>query len=188
MCAGMKEIAILPDTFSDKRNCFPVWREMYTRPQCNIHLTTRYKIQFTKNRTRISWLFSCMSFSCTYFGYNQHSPLRTGGDTMNCFQHTDVTAVATCAQGCGRSLCPECAEEFEPPTCNICASAIKNNTIAEVTQERSTIIKRMVINAVFLLAYVFLFINAQKNNQNPAVLWVMIPIFIWGLIAYRWLK
>ena len=75
---------------------------------------------------------------------------------MICYKHQNVAAVATCAQGCGRTLCSECVAEYEPPTCDICASAIQENNIAEVSKERSSIVKRMIINSIIHRVYMIL--------------------------------
>lgn len=39
---------------------------------------------------------------------------------MNCFNHTEREAVATC-QKCGKGLCRECAEKYTPCMCEPCA-------------------------------------------------------------------
>lgn len=40
---------------------------------------------------------------------------------MNCFNHTEREAVATC-QKCGKGLCRECAEKYMPCMCDFCAA------------------------------------------------------------------
>lgn len=38
---------------------------------------------------------------------------------MKCCRHTNIDAVGTC-RACGRGLCPECADAFQPPHCASC--------------------------------------------------------------------
>lgn len=45
---------------------------------------------------------------------------------MNCFNHPEREAVATC-QKCGKGLCRECAEKYMPCMCDPCAAQTKRD-------------------------------------------------------------
>lgn len=104
---------------------------------------------------------------------------------MNCYLHTDVSAVATCSQGCGRSLCPDCTEAYDPPTCRECADRIEEGFVAEVAQSKSAIIKKMIINALFYIPWI-IFIS-HMGNQADTPYWLIIPFIVWGFFGFRWL-
>ena len=100
---------------------------------------------------------------------------------MNCYKHTETVAVASCAQGCGRGLCAECAEIYEPPTCENCAAQIESAQIQELSELKSSLIKRIAINSLFFVPYLVL----MFTDDPP--LWVGIFMLIWGFIGFRWL-
>lgn len=47
---------------------------------------------------------------------------------MNCFNHTQEPAVAQCSD-CGKGLCPECAERYQPILCTPCFQKRKRSEI-----------------------------------------------------------
>ena len=48
-------------------------------------------------------------------------------DFMNCFNHTEITAVASCID-CGKGLCKECSSLYQIPICNECnLKRVKND-------------------------------------------------------------
>ena len=102
---------------------------------------------------------------------------------MNCYKHPNRVAVATCSQGCGRSLCKECSEKYDPPTCNLCAARIKTLHNDRIVKARSSIVKKIIVNILFLIPYIVIILN-QNNNASFLLL---IPILIWGFIGFSWL-
>ncbi len=44
---------------------------------------------------------------------------------MKCFYHNDRDAVAQCSE-CGKFLCSDCAEKWEPPLCPSCGKSISS--------------------------------------------------------------
>lgn len=44
---------------------------------------------------------------------------------MKCFYHNDQDAVAQCSE-CGKFLCSDCAEKWEPPLCPSCGKSISS--------------------------------------------------------------
>lgn len=104
---------------------------------------------------------------------------------MNCHLHPQVAAVAACAQGCGRSLCVDCTQVHEPPTCGVCAQKIVAAHTQQVAVAKSELIKRIVINALFFIPYLLCLIAVLTHRDLP--LWTIIPMAIWGFIGFRWL-
>jgi hypothetical protein len=103
---------------------------------------------------------------------------------MNCYKHPHVTAVATCSQGCGRSLCSECSEAYHLPTCDNCAAAIESSIKAEITESRNSILKKIVINVLFLIPYIIILASQQPSD---ATMWLLLVVLAWGFIGFRWL-
>jgi hypothetical protein len=66
---------------------------------------------------------------------------------MNCYEHTDSVAVASCA--CGRGLCGLCQGKQQPPSCEPCHAAAVAGLIAKTQQ-------RLVINCAFAIVYLIL--------------------------------
>ncbi len=63
---------------------------------------------------------------------------------MNCYYHEERVATATC-QGCGRSLCSECASAIDIPICKNCLSL-------HIQGEKSKMIKTIVIGIILGIA------------------------------------
>ena len=101
---------------------------------------------------------------------------------MNCYQHTEVPAVASCAQGCGRSLCPDCVSVYEPPTCDSCANAIEENVVAEIQDTRKGILIKLIINVLLLIPYIA--VMAFNDPRDPMI-WPIFPMIIWGFFGFR---
>lgn len=62
---------------------------------------------------------------------------------MNCFTHVDVPAVARCTE-CGRGLCKDCANVYDPPVCEGCFSK------AESLQRTDSRKQLLVASALFV--------------------------------------
>ena len=64
---------------------------------------------------------------------------------------------------------------------------------ASSAQERKTLIKRIIINVLFLIPYIILLSSRavggksfDAGNPSGATMLMMVPIVIWGFIGYRW--
>ena len=101
---------------------------------------------------------------------------------MNCYKHHDVAAIATCSNGCGRGLCPECADKYAKPLCENCAMKLESEISRQVSTHRAKLVFKMIVNVLFLIPYIILI---TQQNETPD--WVMIPMLIWGFIAFRWI-
>lgn len=109
----------------------------------------------------------------TYYGETSAE-----GIHMNCYEHTDSTAVATC----GRGLCGACQARHQPPTCEPCyASAVAARI--ETTQQRLT------VNYIFAVAYLIVGVlwltGAQIHNLVTDIAVLMVGV--WGFLGFRWL-
>lgn len=58
---------------------------------------------------------------------------------MNCYKHQEQVAVAACSEGCGRALCRDCAELYDPPTCQACAAKLGRLPQKESMDQKSGI-------------------------------------------------
>ncbi len=95
---------------------------------------------------------------------------------MNCYEHTDSVAVASCA--CGRGLCGLCQGKRQPPSCDLCHAAAVKALIAKTQQ-------RLVINCAF--AVVYLIVGVQMLTGTKANDLVLLAALAWGFIGFRWL-
>lgn len=134
-------------------------------------------------RTKINWEVIPLILFYRYvylfsktFKFSQGQNLQ-----MNCYNHPNTTAVASCSKGCGRGLCLGCAQLFEPPTCEVCANQIIHQAEQEVEEARSSIISKILLNVLFLVPYIIIL---SSNNPHGAY---YVPIIIWGFIGFRWL-
>ena len=106
---------------------------------------------------------------------------------MKCFTHPDRDAVATCAKGCGRSLCKECSSKTNPPVCEVCEAEIINEEQVVVADSRAQIIKKMKINALMMLPYIIGPMFGDPATASPLFsLMILIPIIVWGFFAFKW--
>ena len=62
---------------------------------------------------------------------------------MSCYKHYDREGVAQCAD-CGRELCGQCADNFNPPLCDNCAKE-------RAGAIRSEMIKNILISVVLMI-------------------------------------
>ncbi len=104
---------------------------------------------------------------------------------MNCYKHTNKVGVATCSQGCGRVLCKRCTEKYEPPMCDICFNNLKKLQKKQISETKSEITKKIIINILFFIPYLIILLNSENPNDLPAIL--LIPVIIWGFIGFNWL-
>ena len=65
---------------------------------------------------------------------------------MNCFHHTQDSAVAQCSD-CGKGLCPECAGKYSPILCTPCFQKRKRNEI------RRSILSLLLLVALFVIGF-----------------------------------
>jgi len=104
---------------------------------------------------------------------------------MNCYDHPETAAVASCSHGCGRALCPACSEQYDPPSCSVCAAKKASITKQAVLETKSAIIKKIIVNALFLVAYIVP-LSHGTGDPNASGLFIIFWI-IWGFIGFRWL-
>ncbi|MCD4705979.1 hypothetical protein K8R61_02765 [bacterium] len=105
---------------------------------------------------------------------------------MKCYKHNTVDAVASCSQGCGRSLCSDCTEKYDVPLCDFCAASINQIADVELEEDRTSIKKRMIINTVILVGFAIVAIAGGITSNPPD--WVMIfgiPIIYWGFTRFK---
>ena len=69
---------------------------------------------------------------------------------MNCYYHPHKSAVATCSD-CGKGLCQECADKWNPILCDDCAG--NQLSIRQSTLKRTVIIGVVLFIAGFLAYY-----------------------------------
>jgi len=105
------------------------------------------------------------------------------GQRMNCFEHNDLIAVASCT--CGRGLCGPCQSRRQPPTCAPCHASAVSAQIAKTQQ-------RLAINYVFAIAYLILGVAwltgiMQRSGDNPVIGIASLMMFAWGFLGFRWL-
>ncbi len=104
---------------------------------------------------------------------------------MNCYKHTNEVGVASCSQGCGRILCKYCTEKYEPPMCDICFDNLKKLQKKQMSETKSEITQKIIINLLFLIPYLIILLNSENPSDLSAIL--LIPIIIWGFIGFNWL-
>jgi hypothetical protein len=106
---------------------------------------------------------------------------------MKCYTHPTADAVATCSNGCGRSLCAECADKYDSPLCDRCVEQHHAAVAQELHETRASLKKKMTINGVIFGLYVFLLIS---HSLFPDTNWLgifFIPIIVWAFKAFKWL-
>jgi hypothetical protein len=90
---------------------------------------------------------------------------------MNCFNHTDEPAVASCVD-CGKGLCKECASLYEFPICNEC------NAKRSKKEKNQLVIKY--IPSIILFAGGFVFGLKTGNIGSAVVTGYIFAGFLWG--------
>lgn len=112
---------------------------------------------------------------------------------MKCYNHNEASAVAACLD-CGKGLCGICADAYEKPYCERCATQIN----AEITENninvlrnnfsiyRNTVIKKMfgiAWNAFFMFMGINSFIYEYNNGYGEALSGLIIG---WGIAGLPW--
>ena len=103
---------------------------------------------------------------------------------MNCYNHTDQPAVATCID-CGKGLCSECSNKYTILVCDSC-------NLNRLYIEKSSMLRRWGISIV--IAILFTFFNSQscpwpKNSllYLIAIPTMIISVFVVSMgIQYGW--
>ena len=108
---------------------------------------------------------------------------------MNCYNHPDFKAVASCINGCGRGLCKDCSEYYEVPICDHCREDHNREVEDDYTVARGGLLIRIAVNVVILICYIiFIFKTQVVNDSSSSSLGiVIIPLLIWGFFGVRWL-
>ena len=75
---------------------------------------------------------------------------------MNCFNHTNITAVAQC-QDCQKGLCTTCSKQYALPICKYCNDY-------RISQEKKDIYSELFYSFGIGLILVFLFSKYTKTN------------------------
>ncbi|MDR0468274.1 MAG: hypothetical protein LBG67_05425 [Campylobacteraceae bacterium] len=81
---------------------------------------------------------------------------------MNCYNHPETAAVATCAD-CGKSLCKECASLYTTPICSEC------NLERAKSNKRSAIMSCFSSVAIFVAVFAFVLFKGGGGLQ-PSLL------------------
>lgn len=112
---------------------------------------------------------------------------------MKCYNHNEVNAVAACLD-CGKGLCTTCADVYDRPYCEKCATQIN----AEITENninilrnnfsihRNTIIKKvfgLIWNAFFMFLGINSFIERYSLGYSEALPGLIIG---WGIAGLPW--
>ena len=110
---------------------------------------------------------------------------------MNCFYHTDVSGVAICINGCGKSLCRGCAEVYQKSICEDCAREIKARNIEEENLQKSELraaknqtrkaIKVYLITA--LISSIVLWTIISNFGPSAMILIWVITGFLFGVVS-----
>lgn len=110
---------------------------------------------------------------------------------MKCYQHNVLDAVATC-QACGRGLCVECSDVFQPPFCSGCGEEAVKNHAEEVMATRSSMkfsaFKAgvgILWNGFFLFAGLVLACIWYSNGLSWGEIIVNL-IICWGVSGLPW--
>ena len=82
---------------------------------------------------------------------------------MNCFNHTQEPAVAQCSD-CGKGLCPECAERYQPILCTPCFQKRKRSEIWR------SIFSLLFLIALFVIGFRWNFLATKKYGWTKDVL------------------
>ena len=91
---------------------------------------------------------------------------------MNCFDHTKEPAVAQCSD-CGKGLCPECAERYQPILCTPCFQKRKRSEIWR------SIFSLLFLIALFVIGFRWNFL-ATKGFEDMRGLSGYVLMVIWS--------
>ena len=98
---------------------------------------------------------------------------------MNCYNHTDQPAVATCID-CGKGLCSECAHKYTDPICDSC-------NLNRIRKEKSEMIKRWAIILIVAFFMTVFSCNIEKDKGTALSTAALIATFYGGIsIQYGW--
>ncbi|MDN4605877.1 hypothetical protein [Sporosarcina highlanderae] len=81
---------------------------------------------------------------------------------MKCYKHNKLDAVATC-NNCGKGLCNECSDEFQPISCQRCA--LQNNETFKSGLMVQLIVPIVIFISIFVFSLVFMF-SALKSLDD----------------------
>ena len=108
---------------------------------------------------------------------------------MNCFNHTDRTAVAQCNQ-CGKFLCKECASKWKPVLCDSCAEGfIRAERMAEARYFKPALILFTVVLAIRLFSTIAMAVGVGSiPGLILGVVFSFVNAAMIGGIPYGWRK
>lgn len=123
------------------------------------------------------------------------------GAGMQCYEHNDRPAVATCSNGCGRSLCSECCDRFVRPTCSVCVRVAHAGSLADkaaeidALQQEINFSKLIAVCGVLGLAMsvVSLIVGPLLFHQHVFLEMIfrllggipLLPVIYWGFKAFK---
>ena len=91
---------------------------------------------------------------------------------MKCYHHPDRDAVAYCSQ-CGRGLCGECSDRYNPILCGGCAEKIAGIQLNEEIEYYNDAVRRLRklrIGAIVCVAFGILFGLALTSGRSYEIL------------------
>lgn len=92
---------------------------------------------------------------------------------MKCFYHNDRDAVAQCSE-CGKFLCSECAEAWEPPHCPTCGKS-------KSSYNKSSAAASLIVTGIFFVFGGILAFAAYGGTDFSLGL-KLFGILLWGYI------
>ena len=99
---------------------------------------------------------------------------------MNCYNHPEITTVATC-QNCGKGLCKNCSDKFNFPICIPCNIKRANTEKQEIKTEFVWMILAGIIGLFYSVS---LFSQLFKQNIFLGLILLLFNIYVWiGIIA-----
>lgn len=93
---------------------------------------------------------------------------------MKCYFHPDRDAVATC-QNCGKSLCKECAEKYQPCLCDDCYKILRQQEIENLKAARKQLRKTIIISLI--LGGFFALITLTEGKENFPWIFAFVAFF-----------
>lgn len=124
---------------------------------------------------------------------------------MKCFHHPGRDAVAVCSNGCGRSLCQECASKGAKSVCGTCLASVSKDrkeqgksadaaktekreavsVSADVGAGASVSMKILLDIVVWISLVMALIISSAGGRESTIANILLIPAMIWGFIEFR---
>ena len=66
-------------------------------------------------------------------------------------------------------------------------SPAEEETIVACAQERNGLIRKIIVNLLFLIPYIIVMFSSSGGGQpSKGAMWMLLPILIWGFIGFRW--